>query len=563
VTFPERSDPRPAAASRRRAATLLGTLGAWAALAGAGPALVASAAPGAGPGASAPGAPLSDLIFTGAAATLKAPPPAPPAPVISSARCVPAAACPANPHHALRGGHLQLSGQLSAGEHVLFPKAGPRGRGIRGHVVQMLRGTGGGLLVHVPAAAVTGHIVVLSPSRVRSNAYGPIVFESRPRSKPRPLGGAALRSPFDGGGMWIWYLSASEGGSVQAIGARAHAQGITTVLLKSSDGGSNYWNQFSPGTVAALKAQGLHVCAWQYVYGSHPTAEADLGAQAVSAGADCLVIDAESEYEGRYAAAQTYMTRLRSKVGASFPVGLASFPYVDYHPAFPYSVFLGPGGAQYNLPQMYWKDIGTTVDAVFSHTWTYNRIYGRAIYPLGQSYSHPPNSDLARFRELATAYGARGLSWWDWQETTGGQWGSIGGPLGAPGGFQATNSEPVLAHNDSGDMVVWMQEHLASAVASTPTNGKFDGDTVNAVRQFQAQHNLPTDGQVGPSTWALLLAEPLTAVNWQQASSASVRAASLVVPGLGHAGGGPSGVVSPRGGFRHHRSELRHHHGRG
>ena len=53
-------------------------------------------------------------------------------------------------------------------------------------------------------------------------------------------------------------------------------------------------------------------------------------------------------------------------------MALAGFPYVDYHPGFPYSVFLGPGGAQYNAPQMYWVDIGTSVNTVYAHTYAYN-----------------------------------------------------------------------------------------------------------------------------------------------------------------------------------------------
>src|SRR6185437_9928868 len=121
---------------------------------------------------------------------------------------------------------------------------------------------------------------------------------------------------------------------------------------------------------------------------------------AVHDGADCLVIDAESEYEGKYVSAQVYIQRLRALIGYSYPLVLAGFPYIDYHPSFPYSVFLGPGGAQYNAPQMYWRDIGTSVAAVYAHTYSLNRIYQRAIFPLGQLYSHPPPRQIVRFREL-------------------------------------------------------------------------------------------------------------------------------------------------------------------
>src|SRR6202011_550336 len=103
--------------------------------------------------------------------------------------------------------------------------------------------------------------------------------------------------------------------------------------------------------------------------------------------------------------------RLRQLIGAGFPVALAGFPYVDYHPGFPYSVFLGPGGAQYNVPQMYWSDIGTSVDQVYAHTFVYNRVYGRAIEPLGQVYNAPPPAQIRRFRQFLKVYGSTGVSW--------------------------------------------------------------------------------------------------------------------------------------------------------
>ena len=219
------------------------------------------------------------------------------------------------------------------------------------------------------------------------------------------------------------------GGNLASIVAQAHAAGVTTLFVKSSDGSSNYWSQFSPELVAQLHANGLKVCAWQYVYGSNPAGEASLGAQAVADGADCLVIDAEAQYEGRYGAAQTYINDLREKIGASYPLGLASFPYVYDHSTFPYSVFLGPNGAQFNAPQMYWKDIGNSVDTVFANTYIANRIYGRPIMPLGQTYSHPSEAELVRFREEAVDYGATGISWWDWQETPSSGWSALAAPL--------------------------------------------------------------------------------------------------------------------------------------
>ncbi len=221
------------------------------------------------------------------------------------------------------------------------------------------------------------------------------------------------------------------------------------------------------------------MCAWQYVYGNHPVTEAYNGAAAVHDGADCLIIDAESEYEGKYVSAQAYIQRLRALIGYSYPLVLAGFPYVDYHPAFPYSVFLGPGGAQYNAPQMYWRDIGTTTDAVFGHTYAYNLIYQRPIYPLGQVYGRPPAHQVVRFRELARVYGAAGVSWWDWQEASASSWTALSRPAGAlPGYVPYKTMADIEPERVQGDLVVWAQEHLISAGYPIGVSGDFGYHTL-------------------------------------------------------------------------------------
>jgi hypothetical protein len=324
------------------------------------------------------------------------------------------------------------------------------------------------------------------------------------RGRPNPLGGRA---------MWIWELPDVQGGNISSIVALARRYGIGTLMIKSSDG-TDQWSQFNRPLVSELHADGIRVCAWQYVYGNHPVTEAYLGAYAVRDGADCLLIDAESEYEGKYVQAQTYVTRLRKLIGANYPVALAGFPYVDYHPAFPYSVFLGPNGAQYNVPQMYWRDIGTTTDAVFAHTYSYNLVYGRPIYPLGQVYGNPPARQIVRFRELARVYGAGGLSWWDWQEATQSDWTAISRPAGTLPGYVPYKTMANVADGANGDMIVWAQEHLVSAGYPLTISGDFGYHTLLDVEQFQSAHGLTPDGIIGPDTWAALLRYRPANVTW-------------------------------------------------
>jgi hypothetical protein len=347
-------------------------------------------------------------------------------------------------------------------------------------------------------------------------------------------GGQSGGNPYRGNGMWIWYVSKSSGGDLARIARKARRHRIKTVYIKSSDGG-DAWSQFTRGLVSSLHSRGIRVCAWQFVYGSHPGAEAKRGAQAVRKGADCLVIDAESSYEGRYAAADKYVTKLRRQIGSKFPTALASFPYVDYHPGLPYSVFLGPGGARFNLPQVYWHTIGVSVGSAYKHTFVFNRVYRRPIDPLGQTYANPPIRQIQRFRKMAISYGLDGVSWWDWQETGRKEWRALGKRIGSGvSGVDRPKSYPTLAKGSRGDLVVWAQEHLKGAGESLRVTGTYNRKTARAVKSFQRSKKLAVDGKLSAQTWRRLLDEKPQMVNWSNrsrskagSSASAPRSASL------------------------------------
>jgi Putative peptidoglycan binding domain len=380
-----------------------------------------------------------------------------------------------------------------------------------------LQRTKTGWVVRVPPGTRAGTVAVTVSDHAgrHSNAKNVTVLAPPPiKHVPAPTAQqGTLPAVFAGNGMWIWQLSKSDGGLLPTIIAKAHQYGISTVYIKSADGtDTDDWTQFNPGLVQTLHANGIHVCGWQYVYGSNPSGEASAAAVAAQDGADCFVIDAEKEYEGRYAAAQTYMTDLRNAVGPSFPIGLTSFPYVDFHPQLPYSVFLGPGGAQANLPQVYWKDIGDSVDAASAHTYAHNRIYGVPIAALGQTYGGVSASDVQRFRAIWAGYGMPSLSWWDWQETPATLWPSISNSV-AP----VVNPDPgwpSLAKGNKSDEVVWLQEHLASSYPTVKVTGTFDSATQSAVEQLQTAKGIPVSGETDAATWQAALSLPLTPVDW-------------------------------------------------
>ena len=353
---------------------------------------------------------------------------------------------------------------------------------------------------------------------------------SLPGSEPEPQAPIG-DSAFDRQGMWIWYVARSEDGSLGRIIARARRAGVGTVYIKAGDEATP-WRQFSRYLVQRLHRGGLDVCAWTFVYGDHPVAEAKVAAAAVEKGADCYVIDAEGHYEGKYASADRFVRALRARVGGQFPVSLATFPYVDYHPAFPYSVFLGPGGAQYNQPQMYWKAIGTSVRSVYEHTYLFNRLWQRPIYPLGQTYQNPGRKPILRFRRFSTSYGGLPPSWWSWQETNPREWRALGArTAGAVPGYRPITAHPTLRRGSEGDLVVWAQQHLVGAgQTQLPVTGFFRRLTYRATRAFQREHGLPISGVIGPRTWRRLLGYDPVRIRWSAPRSRSRRVGRAVAP---------------------------------
>src|SRR3954470_21396639 len=419
-----------------------------------------------------------------------------PAPVLTGLRCVPAgkAACKPRPQVQI-GKQVQLRGRnLKAGMRVSF-------RWSRGALATKLRHSSVGFVVRVPAGTKPGTVTVRVTDRAGRHSQTRLIVLPAPVVRPPVQStGGPLPDAFRGDGMWIWELNKSAGGNPIGIGLQARAAGLRTVFVKSSDGDTP-WAQFSPALVQSLHAQGLRACAWQFVYGRDPAGEAAQGARAVATGADCLVIDAETSYEGKYAQAQQYIGALRAAIGPAFPVGLTSFPYVDFPPRLPYSVFLAPGAAQANLPQVYWKAIGGSVDAVSGKKLAAHRLFVAPIAPLGQPYGNPAAEDVARFRALWAAYGSAGLSWWSWQATGDAEWGVLAQPLRPVPGAPPDPGWPALTKGNKGDQVVWLQQHLASQDPAVKVSATFDAATATALTNFQASKGLPVTGETDAATW--------------------------------------------------------------
>jgi hypothetical protein len=178
------------------------------------------------------------------------------------------------------------------------------------------------------------------------------------------------------------------------------------------------------------------------------------------------------------------------------------------------------------------------VDTVVNHTYRFNRPYGRTIAPLGQTYDSPPSSEIVRFRQLAAAAGATGLSWWSWQHTAAAGWNAVGQGItqlssGPPADFAT------LAKGGKGDLVIWAQQHLKGAGQSVPVDGTFGASTQTAVKQFQTSAGLPVTGTIDTATWQALLTHAPAKTKWvatarKAPTTAKLRARRYEIPsGIG------------------------------
>jgi hypothetical protein len=156
---------------------------------------------------------------------------------------------------------------------------------------------------------------------------------------------------------------------------------------------------------------------------------------------------------------------------------------------------------------MYWGAIGVDVRTIFERTYNYGTLYGRPIYPLGQTYGGVSGTDIDRFRRYAQQYGATGVSWWSWQASPRYAWRTLRKPLPAlPAGYQPRSPRtPTLGRGARGDFIVWAQQHLADGGYDVTVNGVFDRATSRGVRDFQTVNALPETAKLDPATWSALL----------------------------------------------------------
>jgi hypothetical protein len=164
----------------------------------------------------------------------------------------------------------------------------------------------------------------------------------------------------EGKGFFTWKIPKCEGGDAGQIAAQAKSAGLTHMLLKVADGTVIYngtWGDptdYTTPVVNALRAAGIKIWGWHYIYGDYPTGEANVAiARIRQYNLDGYVLDVEKEYKesGKRSAAKQFMAHLRTAY-PDLTIALSSYRFPSLHPQVPWTEFLEQ--CDINMPQVYW-----------------------------------------------------------------------------------------------------------------------------------------------------------------------------------------------------------------
>jgi len=228
-----------------------------------------------------------------------------------------------------------------------------------------------------------------------------------------------------GKGMMIWMLPRIEDGSPERIAIEAQKAGFTHVLIKVADGLWAYNvdrqnnRDYLPPVIQALRARGIQVWGWHYVYGQNVQGESRIAIQRVKQlQLDGYVINAEIEYKspGMHSKAEQFMKLIRHPL-ASTPIALSSFRYPKIHHQFPWKQFLTY--CDYNMPQVYWEQAHTPASQLERSYEQFRAIAPNSTYvPTGSLYKTngwvPTPNDMLHFLKTATSLGLKAANFYVW-----------------------------------------------------------------------------------------------------------------------------------------------------
>lgn len=245
-------------------------------------------------------------------------------------------------------------------------------------------------------------------------------------------------NPFFTKSIFLWTVPAVLRGDPVRIAEALSDAGFEAVIFKVADGPWAFsplytgWSgeNLQPAMIRELKARGIAVLGYGFLYGANPTGEADIAVtQTYKHQLDGYVFDVEGAFDSRgnaEANAHTVMTRYRRscpETPAAY-CGWALYrnprnPTTQWHPIAVARAFM-----QYcdvGMPMVYW-DGETVANALW---WISNcldqwkEITNKPIIPAGRAYNgdgaRVTVETMAEFERYIRGAGGKGVTWWSMQ----------------------------------------------------------------------------------------------------------------------------------------------------
>ncbi len=223
-----------------------------------------------------------------------------------------------------------------------------------------------------------------------------------------------------GKGFWIESISDCEGGDPQAILRAAQQAGLNHIVVKIADGPQPVETETGLSRlVILLQANGIPVLGWHTVYGDDAAEEAQVAIRQVHAlNLDGYVLRAGTAYEqwGKEKAARRFLHDLR--LGLDVPVALSAYRFPNYHPRFPWVVFLEK--CDFHMPPVFWE-------MAHNAAWQLNESKrqcdalprARPYLAVGPAYRArsgwaPREEDVLEFLEAARVLNLTAVSFYEW-----------------------------------------------------------------------------------------------------------------------------------------------------
>jgi hypothetical protein len=225
--------------------------------------------------------------------------------------------------------------------------------------------------------------------------------------------------------MFIWNLSSCTQGNSVKLAQKAQAADFKWVTIKVCNGYAEFQTSMLGPAIDALRAVGIKVYGWGYIYGANSfyqslaASEAKVAIKQISIfELDGFMMDPESEYKrlGASTWASTYIHAIRSSL-PDISLGLCSYRFPSVHPELPWSIFLSH--SDFHNPQVYWEGAHNSGQQLRKSVTELKALKDIPIVPVGSAYPQgtwfPTPYDLDDFYATAIDLKLPGWGWWSWQ----------------------------------------------------------------------------------------------------------------------------------------------------